>query len=192
MVYAQDEAAEKVIILDEVIIYPTKAKILKSNIKKEVKTSCKGFASVISLVTPTKNAQYVKGIEFFFNNKWSDSKNEGFYLRPIIVNSVNNKPGNTVLYRGYDYFVTKKVGQRVYCDFSEAPAFVGNLSSFFIGVEFVEKRGTSPVEDFNITLGTSKKVNYSFVKGHCNTCQYAPLNISPKEGLLLKYRLFYD
>ncbi len=190
--FAQTKDSTKTIVLDEVIIYPLKSKIIEAKISKEVRASCKGFSSIISYVPPIKNIHHITGIEFFFNHKYSASANKGFYLRPIIVQAENMYPSNKPFFRGYDYFVTQSVGQRVFCSFNENPISVEEISDFFIGVEFIEKQGSSPFEDFNITLGTTNKPNLSYTKGVSSNCKYTPLNVDKKNGLILKYRLFYD
>ncbi len=185
---------EKIILLDELVVYPKgDIELLKSPDRKNIRVAIKGkskFVSQINLVT--NRVVCIRGIEFYFNYRWGDSEKDGFIVKPIIMDSEDEKP-SAILFEGPGYFITKKVDQKMYLDLTEYEIEIDNHSPFYIGLEFVEAIGNSVFEDFNITMSiVPKQSDIAYVKGNCPTCDFAALNLDPKTGLCIKHRLFYS
>lgn len=182
----------KTIILDDVIVYPVNSKTVQTPNKLGVRVAGKGFSSIISSVSiKEKRSIKIDAIEFYFNCAWGDSEKEGFYVKPLIYTSESNKP-KTLLYDGEDYYVTRKVGQKIYMDLSKKNIVVNNPKQFYIGLEIVDVVGKSQIEDFNLTMIELKqKQGATFIKGSCSKCNFTPFSLAANKSLSLKYKLFY-
>ncbi len=186
---------DTVINLKEVTVYAKQGLfILKSNNRKgSVHVSVKGKTYLVTRVDIDKNSKYnIDALGFFFNYQWQGIDGEGFYIKPLILTSENGRPGSEYLESQKLYFVSKKINKEMYIDLSRSKVLIENANSFFVGIEFVATDEKSKFEDFNITLVPLKKsLNTSFIKGSCPKCKYSPLNLDKKNGLSLKYNIYY-
>ena len=90
------------------------------------------------------------------------------------------------------YFVGKKISEKIYIDLSGYNLLINDVSSFFIGLEFIDAKGQGRFEDFNVTMVLNKKPEkLSFLKGSCTDCNYKLLDVGSKNGASLKYNIYY-
>lgn len=187
---------DTIINLKEVTVYAKQGfSILKSNNRKgSVHVSVKGKTYLVTKVDIDKSSKYnIDALELFFNYQWQDIDGEGFYIKPLILTSVNGRPDSEYLKSQKLYFVSKDINKVIYIDLSQSKILIENANSFFIGIEFVMTDRKSKFEDFNITLVPLKgSLNTSFIKGTCPKCKYSPLNLDKKNGLSLKYNIYYN
>lgn len=186
---------DTIINLQEVSVYAKNGLLLiQSNNKKgNIHVRGKGNTSLVTKIDVDKNTSYnLDGIEFFFNYQWHGFDGEGFYVKPLILSSKNGKPNSEYLNNQILYFVSKEINEVIHIDLSELNIEIAGVSSFFIGIEFIDADGQSRFEDFNITMvPIKKKQNTSFIKGSCPKCTFSPFDLDEKNGLSLKYNLYY-
>ncbi|PVX49224.1 hypothetical protein C7377_1868 [Balneicella halophila] len=186
---------DTIINLQEVSVYAKQGlSTIKSNNKKgSIHVRGKGKTSLVTKIDVDKNTSYnLDGIEFFFNYQWQGFDGEGFYIKPLILTSKNGKPDSDYLNNQILYFVSKEINEVIHIDLSELDIKINGISSFFIGIEFVDADGQSNFEDFNVTMVPIKKeLNTSFIKGSCPKCTFSPFDLDEKNGLSLKYILYY-
>lgn len=195
--YAQQDDSTRVTIFDlqEVTIYGRQGLSILSSINKkdEFHVCGKGKTSLVSGVPVDKNLSYrIYAIEFFFNYQWRGFENEGFLIRPLILRAKDGLPGITYLTDRTEYFVGKKINERIYIDLSGYGLQISDVNLFFVGIEFVDAKGHGKFEDFNVTMVDNKKQNrISFLKGMCPECKYEFLNVGAKNSVSLKYNIYY-
>jgi hypothetical protein len=186
---------DTIINLQEVSVYAKHGlSLIKSNNKKgNIHVRGKGKTSLVTKIDVDKNSSYnLVGIELFFNYQWQGFDGEGFYIKPLILTSKNGKPNSDYLNNQTLYFVSKEINEVIHIDLSELNIQINGVSSFFIGIEFVEADGQSKFEDFNVTMvPIKKKLKTSFIKGSCQKCTFSPFDLDEKNGLSLKYNLYY-
>lgn len=186
---------DTIITLQEIPVFSTKGLGLLQPVSKkgEMHITVRGKSSFITRVTVDNNSTYkIRSLEFFFNYQWQGFKEEGFYIKPLLLESDNGKPGSPLFDDKTKYFVSKEINNTIHIDLSKFDVEISNVNSFFVGFEFTEKGGDNRFEDFNITMVPLKKsLNTSFLKGPCLNCQYTPLNLGDRNGLSLKYKIFY-
>lgn len=186
---------DTVIILQEVSVYAKQGlSVIKSNNKKgNIHVRGKGKTSLVTKIDVDENTNYnLDGIEFFFNYQWQGFEGEGFYIKPLILTSDNERPSSDYLNNHVLYFVSKEINEVIHIDLSGLNIQINGVSSFFIGIEFVDADGQSKFEDFNVTMTPiKKKLNTSFIKGSCPKCTFTPFDLDEKNGLSLKYNLYY-
>lgn len=148
---------------------------------------------MVSRVDVDKNSKYeIKALEFFFNYQWQGFEGEGYYIRPLIFTSGIGAPNYECLNNQSLYFVSKEIDEVIHIDISNSNFRIENLTSFFVGIEFVEADGKSKYEDFNVTMVPVKNgLNTSFIKGSCTECTFSPFDLDKKNGLSLKYNILY-
>ncbi|WP_423127890.1 hypothetical protein [Gaoshiqia sp. Z1-71] len=186
---------DTIINLQEVSVYAKQGlSIMKSNnTKGNIHVRGKGETSLVTRIDVDKNTTYnIDGLEFFFNYQWQGFEGEGFYIKPLILSSENGKPNSECLNSQILYFVSKEINEVIHIDLSDFNIQINGTNSFFIGIEFVDAVGKSRFEDFNVTMAPLKKaLNTSFIKGSCPKCNYSPFDLDEKNGLSLKYNLYY-
>lgn len=189
------ECYDTIINLEEVSVYAKRnLSVIASNGKKSgIHVQGKGKTSLISRVDVDREESYdIEGIEFFFNYKWQNIEGEGFYIKPLILSSKNQKPGWEYIKDNTLYYVTKEINEIIHIDLSNLGVRIDDVESFFIGIEFVGADKKSKIEDFNVTMVPIKEqLNVSFIKGGCFDCRFSPFDLDEKNGLSLKYNLFY-
>lgn len=187
---------DTIINLQEVMVDQNKRySIMVSPGKKDdLHVQGKGKLTIISKVTVDKHKKYfIDALEFYFNYKWQGLEGEGFVVKPVIIRMENGKEIKNYLPQPAVCFVSNKVNEKMYIDLSEYNVVVDNTDSFFVGLEFVDAKGRTKFEDFNITMTMIKKeANASYVRKD-DQSEYSQLFWYPKDrfGLTLKYRLFY-
>lgn len=194
---AQDNisAYDTIIYLKEVSVYANQGLLSMSsdNKKGDIHVRGKGKTSLITKVDVKNNRTYrLDGLEFFFNYQWQGFEGEGFYIKPLILSAENGKPDSVLLNNQMLYFVSKDINEVIHIDLSEFSIQIRGVNSFFIGMEFVDASEQSNFEDFNVTMTPVKKaLSTSFVKGACPKCSFDPLDLDEKNGMSLKYKVFY-
>ena len=135
----------------------------------------------------------IKALDFYFNYQWSNAENEGFYIKPLVLSATEGKPGIPLIDDNNIYFINNNVNELIHIDLSSYNLQIENTSAIFIGFEFIERCNDRNYENFNITVTPQKKsFDLLFIKGGCEVCDYFPLNLDDKNGLLLKYQIYYE
>lgn len=186
---------DTIIPIEEVFVYAKqKNKVIETYGKEIIRVRGKGKTSIVSKVHLEKELIYkIKAIEFFFNYKWLKISNEGFYIKPLIISSINGVPHSNILNSPKLYYIGNNINENLYIDISDNDVVLKNVDSFFVGIEFTEECDDSNFEEFNVTMILQKKVfNTSYIKGGCNSCEYSPFNLDDKNGLTLKYKIYYN
>lgn len=152
-----------------------------------------GKTAFVSKVNIEKNRKYnIKAVEFFFNYKKRSIGINRFYIRPLLLTSIEGKPSSDYLKSETIYIVSEKLKETVYIDLSRYNIEIENVDAFFVGVEFVGKDGGDLYDDFNVTmLRLKNETGVSFVKGNCPKCVFSPFYLSDNIGLTLKYNIYY-
>jgi hypothetical protein len=186
---------DTVITLQEIPVFSTRGLGLLQPYSKKEKThiSVKGKSSVVSRVMVDKNSTYkIRSLEFFFNYQWQGFKEEGFYIKPLLLESENGKPGSPLFDDKTIYFVSKEINNTIHIDLTKSDVEISKVNSFFVGFEFTEKGKNNRYEDFNITMVPLKKsLHTSFIKSSCLKCPYTTLDLDDRNGLSLEYKIFY-
>lgn len=196
-IYAQEDTSciDTVIVLQEVSVYAKKGlSVMKPiNYNQSIHVRGKGKTSLATRVDINKKTSYtIDGVEFFFNYQWQGFSGEGFYIRPLIMKAEKGKPTSNYVDMQTLYFVSKAINEIIHIDLSEFDIEIKDVDSFFIGIEFVDAGERSKFEDFNVTMiPVKKKLNTSFIKGSCSKCTFSPFDLDEKNGLALKYNLYY-
>lgn len=187
--------ADTIIVIKEVNVYAEKKLfVLKTNSKrKAMNVNIKGKSCLVSTVKVDKNKKYkINAVDFFFNYKLNYSRNKGFYVRPLLISSLNGNPDSSFLNNSVLYYITNNIKETIHIDLSKFNIEIQNTNSFFIGIEFVDIKEEVLFEYFNVTmLPVKNELNISFVKGFCSNCIFSPINLDEKFGLALKYNIYY-
>lgn len=192
----EKQTADSIVYLEGVTVSARKPMLtLKPNSRKEsIHVRGKGKTALVSKVVVDQAKKYkINAVEFFFNYKWQDIEDEGFYIKPLLISAVDGKPSVEYLHSKTLYFVSKKIDKVIYIDLSKFNIQIENANAFFVGIEFVDAKGNSLYEDFNVTmLPLKKKKNYTYIKGNCSKCVFTPFDLDEKFGLSLKYTIYYE
>lgn len=192
----EKQTVDSIVYLEGVTVSARKPMFtLKPNSRKEsIHVRGKGKTALISKVVVDKDKKYkINAVEFFFNYKWQDIENEGFYIKPLLISAVDGKPAVEYLHSKILYFVSKKIDKVIYIDLSKFNIEIEKVNAFFVGLEFVDAKGNSLYEDFNVTMLPVRKKKYSsYIKGNCSRCVFTPFDLDEKTGLSLKYTIYYE
>ena len=196
-IYAQEDTScvDTVIVLQEVSVYAKQglSVIKPKNCNQSIHVRGKGKTSLTTRVDVNKKTSYkLDGIEFSFNYQWQGFSGEGFYIKPLILKAENGRPTSNYMDNQTLYFVSKAINEIIHIDLSEFDIEIKDVDSFFVGIEFVDTGERSKFEDFNVTMiPVKKKLNTSFIKGSCSKCTFSSFDLDEKNGLSLKYNLYY-
>lgn len=187
--------SDSIIYLQEVSVYADKDyQILKAEEKKDaIHVSGKGNTLLVSKVATDKNTAYkIEGVKFFFNHKWQGVSDEGFYIKPLLLSSKEDKPDTSYIFDDSIYFIGRSINKEMYIDLSRLSIKITNADHLFVGIEFIAEKENSKFEDFNVTMLPMKnRLGYSYLKGACPNCSFSPFDLDEKSGLTLKYVIYY-
>ncbi len=189
-VNAQDTyLGDTIVDLDEVLVKARrKLSILKPPKGKTISMGVKsGESSIVSKVQVEKGKKYsIQALEFFFNRRKSDIKENEFYIKPLLLKSFQGEPSDYYLEGKKAYRVSKKVRETIYIDLSSYNIQIENTDAFFVGLELFGEDGA-----FNVTmLKLKNQTETSFVTCPYPYCVFSPFYL-PDAGLTLKYNIYY-